>query len=242
VRPVALVVAVCALLGGLVGCTRDEPARPAAQALVANAPDALTLDARADGARLLGSLVPVVEGADADRVLVLRVEGARAPSLDGARVLDARFVGEGLVTLGTDHVLRFHPSLDAQSRELDRGAEAPLSVRGLEVAYVRGEMPFFEVALADTATGGVRALTEGFAPAWSPALDGDGSVVFVSSRDGSPRLYRAARGGGVQALAPSARFPTSPFAPVLEGGRLRFADEQGQAEVELASGRVVGAP
>ncbi len=233
-------------LGG--GCTRSEAGPVAAERPLGSSPEAraeeVVLDRRADGARIVGQLRPAPPGSDADRVLVIRLErdGRQLmPAFEGARVLDARFVGERLVVLGDDHVLRVAGEGE-QLVELDRNAEAPLAVRGEQVAYVRGDMPFFEVALADLATGAVRAITEGYAPAWSPALSDDGSIVFVSSREGSPRLHRAQPDGQVVALAPSPRTPSSPEAPWLErtqtGELLHFRDEEGPAVLDLATGRL----
>lgn len=201
----------------------------------------LVLDRREDGARLLGRLEAAVPNGDPDRVLVLRSEPGAPPrlaALEGTRVLDARFVGEHVVVLGADHVLRDYDG--AGERVLDRDAEPPLTVAGTVVAYVRGAMPFFEVARADVSTGAARALTDGMAPAWSPALSADGrEVVFVSSVTGSPRLHRVDESGAVTPLAPSARTPSSPEAPRLDGDHLHFRDEAGAAVVELSSGRVL---
>jgi len=227
-----------ALLVGSLGCdpqpgeTRAalEPSLPPARGLEAGE---VLLDERAD-ARLIARIVPAPENADPERWLHARIErDGRTEAIDG-RVLDARFVGDGIVVVDEAHELRV-----LGGQVLDHAVEPPLSVRGSRVAYVRGEMPFFEVALADVASGSARALTEGYAPTWSPALDTDGSVVFVSSREGRPRLHRVSPTGQVVALPESTRSPSSPRAPRLEGGRLVFEDELGVATLELATGRVI---
>ncbi len=229
------------LLALALGCSSEPASRaeaPLVEDALAQAPLAageLVLDRRGD-ARLVGRLEPGVPNGDPDRVLVLRTSGVEG-SLDGARVLDARFAGDSVVVLGADHVLRAHRG--GQVIELDRQAEPPLSVAGTRVAYVRGEMPFFEVALADVDAGTARQITQGLAPAWAPALSSDGrTIVFASSSGGSPRMYRTSESGAVTPLPPSSRTPSSPDAPRLEGGLLYFRDEQGAAVLELASGEV----
>ena len=218
-----------------------------AVAIEEGAVEEVVLDQHADGARLVGRVEPVPPDSDADRVIVLRVvagDGTCAPGLEGARVTDARFVGDDVVTIGADRVLRLHAQ-GGQVAELDTEAYEPLSVAGSQVAYVRGEMPFFEVARADVRTGVVAAVTSGMAPAWSPALTPDGSaIVFVSGAEGAPRLYRVQGSGAPRALAPSARTPSSPIAPrfVTEPGHgevLVFEDEQGRVWLDLAQGQVV---
>jgi hypothetical protein len=199
----------------------------------------VVLDRRADGARLMGRLEPVPENADPDRVLRLQASGASlAPALHDARVLDARFApDDALVVLGADHVLRLHLASGAEI-PLDGQVEPPLSLVGQRVAYVRGSPPELEVAVVDLPSGAVYTVTEGMAPAWSPALSPDGTqVLFVSAREGSPRLYVAPTAGGPpRALPPTERFPTAPIAPRWEEGALRFWDEQGELVLPLAEG------
>ncbi|MFO0682343.1 MAG: hypothetical protein U0234_09845 [Sandaracinus sp.] len=200
----------------------------------AEEPEAL-LDARSDGARLLGIVLAAPLGGDPERVLRVRaerLEPALVESLAGQRVLDARFAGEGVVMLGVDHVLRFF-SPEGEGTAIDAQAQPPLSVAGARVAYARGEMPFFELARADLATGAVVTLTEGLAPVWSPALSEDGTAVaFVSSASGRPRLMRLEPDGSLVTL-PAARFPTSPRAPRWVGRTLTFEDERGTATIDL---------
>ena len=240
-----LTLAACAGLA-VAGCAGEREGRASAplETTVVLEEQPLDLDQRADGARIVGRLEPVPPNADPDRVLVIQLlrDGASiaqelAPGLDGMRVVDARFVGDAVVTIGADHVLRVHAG--GRTAELDSHAYEPLSVAGTAVAYVRGELPFFEVARADVATGAVVAVTQGMAPAWSPALTPDGrAIVFVSGAEGSPRFYRI-DGTGTRALPPTARTPSSPIAPRFEDGLLVFHDEQGQAWVDLERGAIV---
>ncbi len=212
------------------GCAEapaDGRASLADAPLPATAADEVILDLRGDAA-IVGQVQAAPEGTDADRVLVLRGAG-----LDGRRALDARFVGEAVVVLGADHVLSV---VDAHGeRALDERAEAPLSVAGEAVAYVRGEMPDFEVARAVPATGEVRALAPQLRPAWSPALGPDGrAVLFATSATGTPRLHRTDRG-----YLATSRFPTMPGGPAWRGEQLVLEDEAGVAWVDVGTGQVV---
>ena len=214
----------------LVACSDPAPATqaPLTQApAITLAPGEVLLDVRGDD-RIVGQLEPVPPNADPDRVLV-----ARGAGLDGRRVLDARFVGDDLVVLDADHTLRL--VTDDGETVLDTQAEAPRSVAAGAVAYGRGEMPDFEVVRAVPSTGELRALAPQVRPAWSPALSPDGlEVVFVTSIAGSPQLYREGR------TLDAARFPTMPSAPLWDGDRLVFEDEQGLALVDLRTGAVLG--
>jgi hypothetical protein len=249
---VRLALIVCGSFGLLVACSAPEPASvlgASSAALEEDPSEApahqvnareLVLDERADGARLLATVLPAREGSDADRVLAARLElGGRlehVPALD--RVIDARFVGaERVVLIDAHHTLVLLEADDAIA--IDEGAEAPLAVRGESVVYARGDMPFFELARLDAATQVVTPLTEGHAPAYSPAIDADGSVVFVSSREGRPRLHRVSRDGAIEPLVPTQRTPSSPRAPRLEQGLLTFEDERGTITLDVATGREV---
>lgn len=218
-----------------------DPSLPAPQPPVIEAPfDAdRVLDRGPKGARILGRLEPYPPNADPERVLVIRVEGSPlAAELDGARVTDARFVGDAIVTITPDHLLRLHTK--SGSTVLDTEAYGPISVAGSRIAYVRGEMPFFELASADVETGVATVLTHEMAPVWSPALTPDGdSIVFVSGVEGKPRLYRMTKDGAPEALPETARTPTSPVAPYFEDGLLVFEDEQGTAWLDLEKGQIV---
>lgn len=219
---------VLSLLCAALGCAEAPASAPSPLASAPNVgADEVLLDAR--GAEVItGRPEPAPEGSDADRVLV-----ARGAGLDGRRVLDARFVGDAVVVLDADHGLRV---LDAAGeRLLDRPAEAPLSVAGDAIAYVRGEMPFFEVARAVPATGEVRALAPDLRPAWSPALSPDGrEVVFATSATGTPRLHRVGHG-----FVDAPRVPTMPGGPAWRGGALVLWDEAGVAFVDVATGQLL---
>lgn len=250
VRPLLVPVALTLALGA---CTSDAPSASAPAALIETPAPAegplgwlpeereQLLDHRADGAALFGVVLAAPLDGDPERVLRLRVappNAAPESALDGRRVLDARFAGDGVVTLGVDHVLRFADARGAET-DLDARAEGPLSVVGEVVAYTRGEMPLFELARANVRTGAVEPLTNDLAPVWSPALSEDGrSVAFVSSASGHPRLMRLDANGALHAVA-SERFPTSPRAPRWEGDVLTFEDERGSTSLEL---HAVGAP
>lgn len=198
------------------------------------------LDRRDDGATLLGRPDAALADSDPERVMVLVAERAGRtidPSLEGLRVLDARFAGTTIVTLGADHVLRAH--VHGSVRVLDETAEAPLSVEGSVVAYGRGEMPSFELARLDVSTGVVRTLTTDMAPVWSPALSPDGTeIVFVSGVTGVPRLYRMREWGAPELLPDVGAFPSSLVAPRwTTNGELQFEGELGEPHVlRLATG------
>lgn len=225
--------------------TPGTPAPGTAAAHEPAAPDELVLDQRPDGARLVGHPEPRLPHADPERVVALRVlRGGDSiaeevdASLDGARVLDARFVGDAILTIGADHVMRVHRGGDATP--LDTGAYGPLSVVGTRVAYARGEAPSLELARADVATLEADVLTAHMAPVWSPALSPDGrAIVFVSGVDGSPRLYRVEGDGPPRALPDVGRFPTAPTPPRFEDDLYVFEDHLGTAWVDLEAGRIV---
>ena len=208
----ARIALVSCLVLALSACSRTDATPVALEVAPLLDEGEVLLDRRDDGAALIGRVMPVPEGSDADRVLTLRSVGLDA-SLDCAAVLDARFVADGLVVLRADHVLVAHH--DGAAIELDAQVEGPLSIAGTRVAYVRGEFPELELALSDARSGEARVLTQGMAPAWSPALSPDGSeIVFVSGARGTPRLHLVdTRGGAPRALPPSERFPTAPVAP-----------------------------
>lgn len=217
----------------------DVDAAPQLLTIPSAQPGEVILDVRADGATLFGRVLPAPADTDGDRQLVLRSDLAGQPfagALDGVVVLDARFVSEGLVVLGADHVLRVYAGQSV--RELDAEAYGPLSVEADTVAYVRGDPPDLEVARADVRTGALEAITIDMAPTGSPALSADGrEVIFVSGVEGSPRLYRASH-GGVRALPTSARVPTAPSAPRWRGDALVMEDEAGVAVIDVRDGSV----
>lgn len=219
----------------LLGCTAPAPAREPVLLAEPLAPGEIVLDQRADGARIVGTIEPVRPNTDAERVVAIR---AIAAELEPMRALDARFAADGIVTIGTDHVLCFHRR--GAIAQLDTEVYGPISVAGSRVAYVTGAAPLLELARADVSTGQAITLTSGMSPAWSPALTPDGrSIVFVSGVSGTPRFYRVDGEGPPRALAPTARTPGSPIGPRFEGDLLRFDDELGTAWLDLAEGRIV---
>ena len=220
----------------LLACGQSaETAAPRRAALEAAAPareaGELLLDARADGAALFGTELPPLPNADHDRVLALRASGL---ALADTHALDARFFGEGVLVLRRDHRLVYVQG--EQERVLDEGVEGPLSVSGEHVAYVKGEMPFFEVAVATLA--GARVVTQGMAPAWNPTLEGE-RLVFVSGAEGEPALHEMPRDGGAPHALPGARVPSGPSAARLRGDTLTFEDEAGVVSVDLRTGATV---
>lgn len=226
--------AIVAVMGvAILACVAPEEA-PVGSRELAQAPAVeVILDARADGAILGGRLRATPPRTDADRVVVLR---ASDPRLDGAGVIDARFVEGGVAVIGADRVLRVVAE-GGVVRELDREVYGPLSVAGHLVAYVRGGPPDLELMRADVRTGVVEALTQAMAPVWSPALSSDGSeVVFVSGIEGTPRLFRLDAAGALHALPPTERTPSAPSAPRWSGSTLVFEDEHGIAWLDLDEG------
>lgn len=237
--PALQVLAAVAASSLLAGCDGDEPdpgATTAAQHSEALGEGQVLLDARADGARLVGRPLPVPDNADPDRVVSLEAQPRDiAPQLDGQRVLDARFVEGALLVLGADHVLRVHRG--GASERLDTQVHGPLGVSGAAVTYVRGQAPQTEVVRADVSSGSTTQVTRDMAPAWNPALSPDGrTVYFVSGASGQPRLMRTG-GGGTVALD-TERFPASVTAPRVVDGTLVFEDERGVVWLDLATGRV----
>jgi len=224
-----------AALGVLIAaCAVPEDAPGPTVETAAAAQAEVILDARDDGAVLAGRLEVAPPSSDADRVIVLR-EGSIDPALDGARVIDARFVEDGIAVLGADRVLRFHSR--GGVIELDEEVYGPLSVAADKVAYVRGGPPDLELMRASVRTGAVEALTEAMAPVWSPALSSDGrEVIFVSGVEGTPRLFRIDAAGALHPLPPTERTPSAPTAPRWTGATLVFEDEQGVVRLDLEEG------
>ncbi len=210
----------------LAACVADEPDSSGAATAALETPDPapagpivaldVGIDARVKDAPPNG---------DPDRVLALTAPLADLPA--GSEVLDAHWVAGRALVLHPDHSLWVHEQ--GGRRRVDDRVEAPLSVREGSVAYVRGEMPFFEVVLLAELDGTPEQLTEGYGPAWNPALGPDRQVVFVSSREGRPELYRVRPGQSPERLQAEGAFPSSVHAPVFDGATLRFEDELGQA-------------
>jgi hypothetical protein len=220
-----------------------------------SSPD-LTDTLRADTLRVAGArahLAEVPPNADPERAIVLDEPLGDLPV--GFRLLEAHRIGgadgmdEGLLVLQTNHELWWRDARGA--RRLERDVEAPLSVRGRQVAFARGHMPDFEIVLLTigASTGepagtdfvlpltdplGQRGqpLTDGYAPAWNPALGPAGDVVFVSGRSGEPELYRVRPGEAPVKLVLDGPFPSALEAPIHDGVSLSFRDEQGAPHVQ----------
>ncbi|MCB9614530.1 MAG: hypothetical protein H6722_18990 [Sandaracinus sp.] len=209
-----------ALLGLLASCAAppSAPESPEVPPSEAARPDVVeaVLGARAH-------LAPAPVDGDPDRVIVLDEPLGDLPA--GYRLLEAHRVGDGLLILQTNHELWWRA--EGQARRIEREVEAPLSVRGRQVAFARGEMPDFEIVTYDLDADFVRPLTEGFAPTWNPALGPSGDVIFVSGRDGTPALYRVRPGEAPRRLLDDGAFPSWIEAPIHDGVTLRYRDHDG---------------
>lgn len=200
-----------------------EPAGAPDSAPTAAAASALQAPLVALDVGIDARVAPGPPNGDPDRILELGAPLADLPA--GAPVLDARWVGGHALVLHPDHSLWVHGP--EGRRHLDDRVEAPLSVREGSVAYVRGEMPFFEVVLLEHLEAEPQQLTEGYGPAWNPALGPERQIVFVSSREGRPELYRVRPGQSPERLQSRAAFPSSVRAPTFDGATLTFEDEEG---------------
>lgn len=200
-----------------------------------------------DALRVAGArahLAEVPPNADPDRAIVLDEPLGDLPV--GFRLLEAHRIGTGanaaadgtitgLLVLQTNHELWWRDARGA--RRLERDVEAPLSVRGRQVAFARGQMPDFEIVLLTigASTGAadfVLPLTDGYAPAWNPALGPAGDVVFVSGRSGEPELYRVRPGEAPVKLVLDGPFPSAIEPPIHDGVSLSFHDERGVRHVQ----------
>ncbi len=111
-------------------------------------------------------------------------------------MLDARFLprSEAVMVVTKSRELGLLQTPDGPSTVLDNEVEAPLSISetGRFLVYSKGEMPFFEISQYDLDARQAPMATEHMAPAWCPAISSDGGeIVFASSFNGLPRLYRA---------------------------------------------------
>ncbi len=213
-------------LVALLGCASEPAEAPAPASAPLVAPDTAPPTPRPIVALDVGIDARVEDAppnGDPDRVLALTAPLADLPA--GTPVLDARWVAGAAVVLHPDHSLWVHQG--GERRRIDDQVEAPLSIRDGAVAYVRGEMPFFEVVLLPGLDAAPQQLTEGYGPAWNPALGPDQEVVFVSSREGTPGLYRVRPDQVPERLESGGAFPSSIHAPVFDGTTLRFEDELG---------------
>lgn len=194
-----------------------------------------TLASLQEGRAIHVRVLPAPIDADPDRVVTLRVDGF--PELDDIRALDATFVGEGVVVLGTDHRLRFLAQPGAAPVELDERVDPPLASHGTRLAYARGEMPFFAIVRLDVRVGTPEAVTDETRSCWSPAIAADGSLAYACTHDGRPRLF--VRDGQGERALPTERFPTSPLAPRFDGAHLAFTDEAGAVVIDARTGALV---
>ncbi len=196
---------------------------------------------------LLGWPEPVV--ADADPALRMRltlvvagrpvagpVEGVveQARLLPGGRAVVIDAAGALLVVEG------------GGARTLDTGVTGAVgaSPDGRFLVYAKGGLAEQEIWTLEVG-GPPRALTNGMAPAWSPAISADGrTVVFASSRSGVPGLWLVEDGGTPRQITNIGRpdpsrltpFPTSLSPTLLFGGRVFFESRGRVHEVALDGG------
>lgn len=128
------------------------------------------------------------------------------------------------------------------ARPLDVDVVGPIgaSPDGTLLVYCKGEAPDLDVWRLDLGAGATPArVATDLAPAWSPAIAPDGSVVVASARSGFPALWRIEAGGtpvqltnrdvtasvGVPpVLSP---FPASLTPTLFDGERVVFEGEAG---------------
>lgn len=193
--------------------------------------------------QLAGFIEPVVVGTDAYRIITLEEVPRGLALRAGERVLDARLIsahGElEAVVLGADFVLR-HVTREG-SAELDRDVLGPLSVEGRKVAYVRGDAPDLELAIASLdASGDIQTPASHLKPAWSPALSEDGTeVLFAATYEGRARLFRLDAQGELHVQRKGGQLPSSPRAPIWRGDRFVFENERGVMTLILSEDRIV---
>ena len=196
-------------------------------------------DLREDGSRLFARVQPVPPNSDAPRALVVRWLGAAGEpakwEFAGQTVLDARLVPGtgGALVITKARKLFWLASPEARPSELDSQVNAPLSLSadGRFVAYARGEIPDLEIVRFGLEHRAVDAVTEGMAPAWSPALSEDGSrLIFVSGARGYPDFWEMSRAGQVARISDRQidplPFPSGPSAPIWIANALTFEDAE----------------
>ena len=199
--------------------------------------DRVIFESNGDLELLAGTIEPVAERTDAPRVIRLDT-APEGLELMGRRVLDARTVGETVLTIGADGVLRHHTP--SGTRKLDDDAHAPFSVAGGRVAYVTGFPPDLSLTILDLETGETSHPVPDLQPAWSPALSEDGDeVIFAATDRGHPHLFRLDAAGDLHRLPSSDRVPSSPVAPLWRGDDLLFLDEMGQVRVSVETGTIL---
>lgn len=219
---------------------RPAPPDPLEKARSAIGAEEALHDAHDDVLLFVRALPTRPDGDGVRKLVVRRVKGGQVTAIAGEDrpASDAKLVDGGVVVLFADGVLA-RVGDDGGTRTLDRDAFGPLSVRAGRVAYVRGQEPDLEVALADVDRGAPVALTTGWAPTWCPALADDGSVVFVSGRTGGLELARVKPGEAPRTLAKGdgLELPEGPLAPLSIGSSLVF-ESAGALRVVGLDGRL----
>lgn len=234
------------------GALAAEPAPlalPTLPTLPALGPGARLLDVEGD--RVLAG-VPDEAPANADPVMRMEVRlwqggvpqawpaeaqpAAHARLLPGGRALAVTPRGALLLVDGSG------ASGPAGSvRALDEQVVGPVgaSPDGARIAYCKGEAPDVEVWRLDLLAGArpVR-VTADLAPAWSPGVADDGSVLVASARSGVAALWRVDRDAAPIQLTnrdavvapgapPLAPFPASLTPTLFDGDRAVFEGEDG---------------
>jgi hypothetical protein len=239
---------VCALLAA---CSQD-PIATSANAVTARepfaqrAPDELALDVSVDGDILAGTLTPPPPQSDADRLLSVRWlsrDGAPRPwRFAREDVLEARFVAHSsaVLVLTREHKLVRLDRPESEGVELDRDVLGPLSLdrAGRTVAYVRGEMPDYQVIRTEIFAGAPRPLAPELVPAWCPTIVDD-EVIVVASPEGTPALYRLREGRAPErwTLAPETPLPTGPSAVVVRDRTLVYESDGAVHSLSLDGAR-----
>ncbi len=195
-------------------------------------------DLREDGSRMFATVQAVPPNSDAPRSLIVRwLEAAGGPakwSFSDQPVLDARLVPRagGALVITQARTLTWLSSQESKPRELDSQVVAPLSLSadGRFVAYARGEIPDLEIVRFDLEHQAVDSVTQGMAPAWSPALSEDGSrLIFVSGVRGYPDFWEMRQDQVVRLSDRQVNpvpFPSGPSAPILTESTLTFEDAE----------------
>lgn len=243
-----LTLALCLTMSALMACQQgpneDLPTASAHAAALKHQASRVVLDQRdnaPDGElnnTLSGYIEAVKPGTDAPRIITLSQLPAGLKGLaQDQRVLDARFIADGVVTLGADQTLRYHTRHEVIT--LDAEVLGPLSVAQDKIAYVRGEAPDLSVMRVDVHRAQPVALAPDLMPAWSPALSEDGEqVIFAASYEGRGRLFQVDATGARRIVLKGGSMPSSPTAPQWRGDLLYFEDEQGVAVVDLRQGAI----
>lgn len=211
-----------------------------------------------DGGRILvGAPLPAPPDGDPmmEMTVSLLVDGApRAWPLDGRLLSHARLLPGGALAITTAGALLVNDGEPGSVARIDEGVVGPVGASddGRILVYCKGEPPSLEVWRVDRSGGEwgpPRPVTDGMAPAWSPAVSSAGVVVFVSARSGVAALWRADDGPPRQLTSRAVQvtpgeaprldpFPASLTPTLFDGSHIVFEGEQGVVAMS-AEGRVL---